>query len=118
MKPITITEGTAQKPMSTRTFKKLYDGGRRDFSGVVFERGADLGGVDLGGANLRGADLREADLRGADLIGAKNLELTYGLGFAAFGHTKVTNEQKKIIMKALKRAVPLLFVAPEESLRR
>ena len=153
MQPITIMEGTNQKPMSAETFKKLYEGGRRDFSVVVFEwevdlrgvdlEGADLRGADLIGADLRGADLRGAnlwhadlvdadlegadlrgadligaDLRGADLRGAKNLGRANGLGFAVFGHTQVTNEQKKIIMKALESAVPFLFVVPEESLRR
>ena len=97
-----------ERPMSADEFKIAYKGGRRDFSNVVFVHGADLRGEDLWRVNLRGADLRGADLeyadlvyadlRGADLRDVKNLELAIGLGRAIFGNTKVTEEQKKIII--------------------
>jgi len=78
--------------MNADDILRVYDGGRRDFSGVNLRGanlhranlcGADLSwanlcGADLSWANLRGANLceanlREADLRGANLSGGKGL---------------------------------------------
>lgn len=77
-------DSVALKQVSAEELLKEYAKGRRDFSGVEFEKGMDLeraklkgvifNGADLGGANLYGADLEGAHFEYADCCGV-NLEV-------------------------------------------
>ena len=110
------------------------------FEGAYF-KGAGFGRADLHGANFCGAYLREAyfcradlhgsyfegacflganfcraDLEMADLRRVKNLEDALYIERANFYNTRVTNKEKAIIKKALKKKQ--LFVVDEEGLNK
>ncbi|MEM4318499.1 MAG: pentapeptide repeat-containing protein [Candidatus Pacearchaeota archaeon] len=78
-----------------------------DLSGAYLWRaclsGADLSGAYLWRADLWGADLWGADLSSAYLKNVKNLGKAVNLGHAIFYHTIVTEREKEIIERALKK---------------
>ncbi len=76
----------------------------------VFLREANLMGSDLSNANLLKANLMGAYLVEANLVGAENLKEALNLGYASYGNTKVTADQKEIIEEFLGEKINFVVV--------